>query len=61
MGWPNGGGGMDVVFVVDLVVLGVVYVVICVGCDGVSCGEVLVVLAIVAGWSGDGGVVILVM
>ena len=34
---------MDVVFVVDLVVLGVVYVVICVGCDGVSYGEVLVV------------------
>ena len=43
VGWPNGGGGMDVVFVVDLVVLGVVYVVICVGCDGVSYGEVLVV------------------
>ena len=49
------------VFVVDLVVLGVVYVVICVGCEGVSCGEVMVVLAFVAGWSGGGEVMILVV
>ena len=37
-----GGDGGDVVFVMDYVVLDVVYGVICVGCDGVSCGEVLV-------------------
>ena len=61
MGWPNGGGGMDVVFVVDLVALDVVMVVTCVGCDGVNHGEVLVTLVLVSGWSGDGGVVILVV
>ena len=60
-GWPNGGGDGDVVFVVDCVVFDVVIVVVCVGCDGVSCGEVLVVLELGAGWSGDGGMVILVV
>ena len=59
--WPSGGGDGDVVFVVDCVVLDVVIVVVCVGCDGVGCGEVLVVLVLVAGWSGGGEVVILVV
>ena len=40
--WPNGGGDGDVVFVVDCVVLDVVIVVVCVGCDGEKHGEVLV-------------------
>ena len=61
MGWPNGEGGDDVVFVVDYVALDVVIVVICVGCDGGNHGEVLVILVVVAGWSGDGGALILVV
>ena len=60
-GWPNEGGDGDVVFVVDYVALDVVIVVICVGCDGGNHGEVLVILVVVAGWSGDGCVVILVV
>ena len=40
-GWPNEGGGVDVVFVVDYVVIDVVFIVICVGCDGGNHGEVL--------------------
>ena len=36
-----GSDGGDVVFVVDYVVIGVVCVAICVGCDGVSHGEML--------------------
>ena len=59
-GWPNGGGDGDVVFVVDCVGFDVIIVVICVGCDGGSCGEVLVELEIVAEWSHDSGMVILV-
>ena len=43
-GWPNEGGGGDVVFVVDYVVIDVVCVAICVGCDGGNCGEVLVMV-----------------
>ena len=46
MGWPNGGGDGDVVFVVDLVVLGVVYVVICDGFDGENHGEVWMIFGI---------------
>ena len=34
------------------------YVVICVGCDGGNIGEVLVIFGGVAGWGGDGCVVI---
>ena len=41
VGWPNGDGGVDVVFVVDYVALDVVIVDICVGCDGGNHGEVL--------------------
>ena len=52
-GWPNEGGGVDVVFVVEYVVIDVVFVVICVGCDGGNHGEVLVILVCVAGWGGD--------
>ena len=59
--WPNGDGGDDVVFCVVYVVLMVVMVVICCCCDGVIYGEILVALVLVAGWSGDGGVVILVV
>ena len=40
--WPSGGDGGDMVFVVDDVVLDVVCVAICVGCDGEKHGEVLV-------------------
>ena len=39
--WPNGDGDGDGVFVVDYVVIDVVIVAICVGCDGVSHGEML--------------------
>ena len=59
--WPNGEGGVDVVFVVDYVVIDVVFVVICVGCDGGNHGEVLVIFVLVAGWSGGCCVVILVV
>ena len=55
---PNGGGGSDVVFVVDYVVIDVVCVVVCVGCDCENHGEVLVMLFLVAGWSGGCGVLI---
>ena len=61
VGWPNGNGGGDVVFCVVHVVLMVVIVVICVGCDVMTHGEVGVILVIVAGWSGDCCVVILVV
>ena len=57
-GWPSERWCVDVVFVVDLVAFDVVMVVTCVGCDGVSYGEVLVVLVLVAGWSGGGVVMI---
>ena len=40
-GWPSGGDGGDVVFVVDHVVIDVVYVVIYVGFVGENHGEVL--------------------
>ena len=60
-GWPNEGGDGDVVFVVDYVVIDVVIVAICAGCDGVSHGEVLVILVVVAGWSGDCCALILVV
>ena len=42
-GWVGrmGCGDGDVVFVVDYVVIDVVIVAICVGCDGVSHGEML--------------------
>ena len=59
--WPNGGGESDVVFVVDCVVFDVVYVVNCDGCDGVSCGEVLVHCCVEAGCIGVGVVMILVV
>ena len=59
--WPNGGGEGDVVFVVDCVVFDVVIVVICDGFDGENHGEVWMVFGILAGWSGDGGMVILVV
>ena len=54
-------GGVDVVFVVDYVVIDVVCVVVCVGCDEVSYGEVLVRLVLVAGWSSGCGVLFLVV
>ena len=52
-----GGDGGGVVFVVDFVVIDVVCVAICVGCDGGNHGEVLMNFGGVAGWSGDGCVV----
>ena len=61
VGWPNGNGGDDVVFCVVHVVIDVVIVVICVGCDGGIHGEVLVILVVVAGWSGDCCALILVV
>ena len=60
-GWPNEGGDGDVVFVVEHVVIDVVYVVICVGFVGENHGEVLMIFGGVAEWSGDGGVMILVV
>ena len=60
-GWPNGGRWCDVVFVVDCVVIDVVCVVVCDGCDCENHGEVLVMLFLVAGWSGDWGVLFLVV
>ena len=48
-GWPSGGDGGDVVCVVFNVVLRVVIVVICVCCDGVIHGEILVALSVLAG------------
>ena len=59
--WPNGGEGGDVVFVVVCDVFDVVIVVVCVGCDGGSHGEELLLLVLVAGWSGEGGRMILVV
>ena len=38
--WPNEQGGGDVVFMMEYVVLDVVYVVVCVGFDGLDHGEV---------------------
>ena len=49
MGWPNGDGGVDVVFVADYVALDVVMVVICVGWDGGNHGEVLEICIMRAG------------
>ena len=49
MGWPNVCGDDDVVSCVVKVVIDVVIVAICVGCDGVSHGEVLVILIMWAG------------
>ena len=40
-GWPNGDGGVDVVFVVDYVVLNVVIVVICCCCVALYNGDLL--------------------
>ena len=59
--WPSGGDGGDVVFVVDFVVIDVVCVAICVGFVGENHGEVLMIFGGVAEWSGDGGVMILVV
>ena len=47
--WPNVGGGANVVFVVDHVVLDVVIVVICCCCDSFEHGEVRVILVVVVG------------
>ena len=47
--WPNGDGGEDVVSCVVNVDLEVVMVVICCCCDGVSHGEILVALGVLAG------------
>ena len=61
LGWPNGGRWCDVVFGVDCVVIDVVCVVVCDGCDCENHGEALVMLFLVAGWSGDWGVLFLVV
>ena len=45
-GWPNGMWCVDVVFVVEHVVIDVVYVVICVGFVGENHGEVLMIFGI---------------
>ena len=52
--------GCVVVFGVDCVVIDVVCVVVCDGCDCENHGEALVMLFLVAGWSG-GVVMILVV
>ena len=59
--WPNGDDGDDVVFCVVYVVLMVVMVVICCCCDGVSHGEILVALSVLAGCNGGSCVVIFVV
>ena len=57
-GWPNEGGVGDVVFVWFMLFVMFVIVVICCCCDGENHGEELLLFVFVAGWSGDGGVMI---
>ena len=59
--WPNGDGDDDVVSCVGYVALDVVMVVICVGCDGVIYGEILVALSELAGCYGGSCMVIFVV
>ena len=59
--WPSGGDDDNVVSCVANVVLDVVMVVICVCCDGVNHGEILVALSVLAGCYGGSCVVIFVV
>ena len=52
---------VDVIMCVGNVVLMVVIVVICVCCDGVNHGEILVALSVLAGCNGGSCVVIFVV